>query len=340
MALNKPLTVETLAGTGTALITPFNEDGSLDERKLEMLVNDQINAGVDFLVAVATTGEDCTLDFMEQTAVASRIYQIADGRVPVVFGAGSNNTREAVKLMGAIEKAVGPSTFLHATGYKNNPPQEGIIRHFETLSRTFPESTIVMYSVSSRTGSKIMPDTQIHLMNDYPNIIGIKLAEPTMKEYIPRIINETRGNGVMVSGEDDMVAYIMENGGTGVISASANVAPKMFKRMTDAARNGNFEDAERMQEELLPLVDAVFCIKNPIPLKYMFGSSVRSPLVSLDEVKQSVVIKSLDKQKGGRKYNNGCEAVNDVMSMYTPEQLGIDLSKYRRMNDHTTVRGT
>ena len=328
MALNRPITLEQAQrfGAFAAVITPFRFDDarSIDWGKYEMLLQDLIAAGVNGIAAAVTTGEDCTLSFLEQVAVASHTHAVVEGRVPLIFGAGSNNTEEALALTDAIENAVGPSTFLHATGYKNNPPQEGIIEHFEQLATRHPQSTFIMYSVSSRTSSRIDPETQIYLMNTFPNIIGIKLAEPSMKDMVKTIAEKTKGNGVVISGEDDMVAYIMKYGGTGVISASATAAPKIFREMTDMALAGNHEEAERLQRYALPVVNAVFCKKNPIPLKYMFGSNVRRPLVTLDRIGGQVEIKSL-----GRHFPSAAQAVDEVVAQYGPSNLGMDLSKYR-----------
>lgn len=332
MALNKPLNLKNMQTFGVfpALITPFLDNGQIDFRKYEMLIHDLINIGVNGLCAVVTTSQDSTMNFLEQVSLASRTYNIVDGRVPLIFGAGSNNTKEAMDLTSAIEDALGPSTFLHATGYKNNPPQAGLRKHYEQLASTHPQSTFIMYSVSSRTSSRIEPETQVYLMTQVPNIIGIKLAEPSMKDKVPWITESIKGHGVVVSGEDDMVAYIMSNGGTGVISASACVAPQMFIDMTRAALLGRYEEAERIQKDALPIVDAVFCKKNPIPLAYMFRTNVRLPLVNLDQITDAqgrpepARIKSL-----GMEFRSGVEAVDHVLGMYTAPQLGIDLSRYR-----------
>ena len=314
---NEPL--EKLEGCYTAIITPMKKgDGinnAIDYDKLFMLVDDQIKAGIDGLVVAGTTGQSATLDHAEQMHLIAEVFNYVNGRTKIIASAGSNCTREAINLSQAIEGEIGPSTLLHVTGYYNNPPQAGLVDHYTAIANNV-QGNIILYNVPGRTSSHIEQGTTIRLAEN-PKIIGLKAApgknDPELKQLKGIIENTDPNHFRVVSGEDDLVARIIGMGGYGVISASANVAPKMFKQMTDYALSKKYEDAERLQERLLPLVRlAVFSAKNPIPLSYMFDSGIRLPLCSLD--------------------NAGIppKQVDNVLTKYNTTELGVDLEKYKR----------
>jgi len=314
---NNPIDVENLQGSYTALITPMYRGNGLnnpiDYPKLYKLIQDQVNAGITGFVVAGTTGQTATLLPGEHVDFVEQVFNHIQGNfsnLQFIVGAGSNSTNEAINLSREIESRIGPSTFLHVTGYYNNPPQEGIIAHFEKLSESLPCSNVILYNVPSRTGSKIEPDTVVHLANNTKNIIGIKEASGNM-DAVKRIIQHTNSSRFRIlSGEDDLVAKIMEIGGMGVISASANIAPKYFVGITKEALAGDFETAHRLQNEINPLVkEGVFYRKNPIPLAHMFDTELRLPLVKLPCIEPQI---------------------QHVLLQYTSEQLGINLGRYNK----------
>lgn len=311
---NEPL--ERLEGCYTALITPMKKGDGLNNEvdfdKLFLLVEDQIAAGVAGLVVAGTTGQSATLGHKEQVDLIGKVFDYVGGRTRIIASAGSNCTREAINLTRAIEDRIGPSTLLHVTGYYNNPPQAGLFDHYTALSRAV-KGNIVLYNVPGRTRSNIDVDTVVRLADD-PNIIGLKEASGDL-DQVKKIIDCTNPDYFrVVSGEDHLVAKIMEVGGFGVISASANVAPKMFVEMVNHSESRNFDKATEIQERLLPLVkNAVFAAKNPIPLAYMFGTELRLPLCSLEKAFSRLPVQ-----------------VDMVLALYNHAELGVDLAKYKR----------
>jgi 4-hydroxy-tetrahydrodipicolinate synthase len=305
---NKSIDVKDFKGTYTAIITPMKKDGSLDHQKLEELIDDQIEAGVDGILACGTTGQSATLKHREHIMLAQYIYEYIDNKVKFMVSAGSNSTEEAIYLTNEIEKRIGPTTFLHVTGYYNNPPQEGLFLHYSAISENLKEneSNIVLYNVPGRTASNLEADTVIKLAKN-EKIIGIKEASGKL-EQIEKIIQNTDSNKFKVlSGEDHLVAPIIKMGGYGVISASANIAPRYFSNIVNAALDKDYELADEMQEKILPLVKAVFKAKNPIPLAHIFNTEVRLPLCKLPRIENEVI---------------------DTINQYHFKNLGIDVTKY------------
>jgi len=303
---NQAIQVQELQGVYTALITPMHEDKSIDYGKLDMLIDDQVEAGVDGVLACGTTGQSATLSHEEHADLAEHIFNYVDGRARVMVSAGSNSTREAIVLSQEIERRIGPTTFLHVTGYYNNPPQEGLIAHYEAVAEAIgPESNVVLYNVPGRTNSKIKAGTAVELAG-HPKIIGIKEASGDLEQAEKIIRGTNPDNFRLMSGEDNLVTKIIELGGFGVISATANIAPAYFSRMVQAALDPMHEDHRRMhemQQYINPLVEAVFCAKNPIPLAHMFDTDVRLPLVKLPRIK---------------------ERIKRALAMFSIKELGID----------------
>jgi len=318
MRINNILNPEDISGNYTALMTPMKNGGGLinpiDYDKLFMLIEDQINSGVRGFVVAGTTAQSSTLSRNEHvdlvTNTFSHIRKKFGKAIGLIVGAGSNCTLEALTLSMEIENAVGPTTFLHVTGYYNNPPQEGLIIHFEKLASASPDSNLMLYNVPSRTNSKLEIES-IKYLSRNENIVGIKDASGDLN-FVKEIINNTNKNEfVVLSGEDNIVSNVMKLGGRGVISASANVAPRYFVNITNAALSSKFDIADTLQKEVNPLVSAVFYRKNPIPLAHMFNTNVRLPLVRLPPIE---------------------EHLKTILSRYSKENLGIDLLKYN--NSH------
>jgi 4-hydroxy-tetrahydrodipicolinate synthase len=316
---NQPVGVKEFEGMFTALITPMHANGQLDYRKLEMLIEDQIVAGVDGIVMCGTTGQSATLGHDFQIHVAETAFHMINGRKKLIVGGGSNSTSEAIYLANGVENRIGPTTFLEVTGYYNNPTQNGLIKHFNDLadSLIYSSSNFILYDVKGRTASYMLPSTVIELSKNR-SIIGLKDAsgKDKLDDLAKKIKNTDPDSFRVVSGEDDLVVKIMEMGGFGVISASANAAPRYFKAMTDEALNakrwtGDYSRAYEMQKRIIPLINAVFAVKNPIPLSYMFNSGVRSPLCREDDAIR--------------------EKVDSAIALYTPQELGINFKKYQQM---------
>ncbi|MEI6731705.1 MAG: 4-hydroxy-tetrahydrodipicolinate synthase [archaeon] len=314
---NKPVEARNIDGVYTALITPMlagkGLSNSIDYPKLYRLIDDQERAKVAGIVIAGTTGQSATLDWKEHEELVTNAFNYTGKNYPLmqfIVGAGSNCTREALIHSWNIERKIGPSTFLHVTGYYNNPTQEGLFQHYRTLSESLPNSNIIIYNVPGRTSSNILPETVIRLANETSNIVGIKEASGNL-EAAKEIIDHTRRNRFRVlSGEDHLVNDMMQLGAAGVISASANLAPRYFNEIISYAQRGHCAEAEAMQKEINPLVkQGVFRIKNPIPLAYYFNTHLRLPLTPVPEELRP--------------------GLDTLISGYTPERLGIDLRNYR-----------
>ena len=293
------ITAQDLRGCYIALITPMaptenSREPQIDFNRLYELIRNSIDAGVTGLVFSGTTGQSATLSHDEHVEVAvkgasyAHWYSNEKGRsVQIIAGAGSNCTSEAISLSKRIVSAAPVDALLCVTGYYNNPPQEGLIAHYETLADEMMDerTPLVLYNVPGRTASNLVLETIIHLSH-HPNIIGIKEASGVLPKIQEILENTNRKEFQVISGEDHLVYDIMKLGGTGVISASANRWPLEFQRLTELALKGKWKEAEELQEALLPCTQAVFCAKNPIPLSYMFGVEVRLPLVGIDRLNE------------------------------------------------------
>lgn len=308
------LKVNELGGVFVAVITPMTKENSplnncIDYPVLFSHIDELISAGVDGIVACGTTAQSATLSIPEHIRLAELVAKHVQGRTKVIIGAGSNCTREAIEMCEGIERRIGPSTFLHVTGYYNNPPQEGLVEHFKTVAdRISDESNMILYNVPGRTKSNITSDTAIKLSSN-PKIIGIKEASGDLKQ-VERIIDATRNENFRVlSGECALTAMICEMGGYGVISAAANIAPKYFARIMERIRNRDFKNAHILQSEIEDITNFVFSAKNPIPLAHLFNTEVRLPLVKLPEVE---------------------ERAKELLRKYTPELLGINYLRYKK----------
>lgn len=299
---------EKLTGVFPAIVTPMLEGGEIDFKTLEILVEDLLLAGVHGLCVCGTTGQSATLNHQEHISVALFVLKTVNGRCPVIVSAGSNSTEEAIYLMRSIEEKVGATTFLHVTGYYNCPPQQGLLKHYQKLSNSvlYPESNLIVYNVPGRTSSNISTETMVQLAED-TKIIGVKDA--CCLEQATDVIEKTKDvEFTVLSGNDEYVSQLMSKGGLGTISASANIAPKLFVGLYNAAIAGDFKKSNDIQKRVNKLVDYVFSVRNPIPLMAAIGSSVRLPLCHVEEIKPLLA---------------------EIMSEYSTEELGIDLMKYQ-----------
>ena len=286
---------ERLKGCGTALVTPFAKDGSVDEKALRAFVDWQIAEGIDFLVPCGSTGEAVTLTPAEHRRVVEITVEQAKGRVPIVAGAGSNDTAKAVSLSRDM-KAAGATHLLHVSPMYNKPPQRGIIAHFERIADA-TDLPIIVYNVPGRTGSNIEAKTTLALAK-LKNIAAVKEASGNLGQ-ITEILRERSEGFTVLSGDDEMTLAIMAAGGEGVISVVSNATPKKMVELCRAAARGDFAEAKKLQFQLLPWMRAAFVESNPIPVKAamaMLGkmdNRLRLPLVPLDEKHAEAVRSSL-----------------------------------------------
>ncbi len=254
-----------LRGCGTALLTPFHQDGSIDDAALRNLVAWQIESGIDFLVPCGTTGETPTLTHDEWLHVIDCTIEVAAGRVPIVAGATSNATHEAVQKVMELAARPGVDAILTASPYYNKPTQEGQYRHFKAIAEAVGEKPVILYNVPGRTGSNIEPATLARLA-EIPNIIGVKEASGNMTQ-IAEIVNSVREGFLVLSGDDAVTLPVIALGGVGVISVASNEIPHEMAELTRAALNNDWPTARGLNRKYLPLMQANFIESSPLPVK-------------------------------------------------------------------------
>ncbi|MEO8579915.1 MAG: 4-hydroxy-tetrahydrodipicolinate synthase [Gemmatimonadales bacterium] len=274
-----------LAGCGTALVTPFTKSGEIDEKSLRSFVEWQISSGVHFLVPCGSTGEAATLTTAEHRSVVEITVEQTAGRVPVVAGAASNDTRKAIALSREMESA-GATHLLHASPMYNKPPQRGIVAHFRAIADAV-HIPIVVYNVPGRTASNIEAATTLELA-EHENIVAVKEASGNPSQ-ISEIIRHRPARFSVLSGDDPLTLQVMVDGGDGVISVTSNAAPQLVAQLTELCAAGTFDAARAIHHQLAEWTAAAFIESNPIPVKAglaMMGKMsnvLRLPLVSLAE---------------------------------------------------------
>jgi 4-hydroxy-tetrahydrodipicolinate synthase len=297
---------EWLRGCGTALITPFLPDGSVDEKALASLVGWQIQEGIHFLVPCGTTGESPTLKHDEHLAVVDITTRTAAGRVPILAGAGGNNTSKVIDLIAEVKK-LGVNGILSVAPYYNKPTQEGIYQHYRALAES-TDLPIVVYNVPGRTGSNILPDTVLRL-SEIPNIAGVKEASGDISQ-IGEICTRAPARFRILSGDDSLTLPIIALGGHGIISVASNEAPGMMSKFAAACLEGRWEEAREWNRKLYPLMKINFVESSPIPVKAalsMMGKIkevYRLPLVKISEgsrARVSAVLSGLGLISAGKK---------------------------------------
>lgn len=275
-----------LTGTGVALVTPFNEDGSLDFDGLQRLIDFVIDGGVNYVVTLGTTGETPTLSKEEKKDIIDQTFAFVAGRVPVVVGIGGNNTAEVIEEIETlpIEKA---EAILSTSPYYNKPSQEGLFQHYKALASSTAKP-IILYNVPSRTGSNIAASTTIRLANEVENINGIKEASGNMAQCM-QILRDKPQEFLVVSGDDALALAQIACGMRGVISVAANCFPKQFSEMVSVALRDEFDSARKINNILLQGYDILFAENNPAGLKAFLAelgiikNHLRLPLVPLSE---------------------------------------------------------
>jgi 4-hydroxy-tetrahydrodipicolinate synthase len=255
--------ITNLKGCGTALVTPFKKDLSIDEDALRRFVDFQIEGGIDFLVPCGTTGESATLSDEEQQRVIQIVVEAARGRVPVIAGAGGNNTAHVIKLARGCER-LGVDGLLSVSPYYNKPMQEGLYQHFKAIAEA-TSLPIIVYNVPPRTNVNILPATIVRL-SEIPNIIGVKEASGDISQ-IAEIITQVPPDFKVFSGDDSMTLPLIALGGVGLISVAANEAPAQMTALVRACFENNREEAQRLNRELWALMKANFIETSPGPVK-------------------------------------------------------------------------
>jgi 4-hydroxy-tetrahydrodipicolinate synthase len=254
-------------GCGTALVTPFRRDQSLDEETLRKLVRRQVDAGINFLVPCGTTGESPTLTRAEHLRVVEIAIEEAHGKVPVLAGAGGYNTREVIELAQEIEHR-GAEGILSVTPYYNKPTQEGLYQHYKAIASAV-HLPVVLYNVQGRTGVNLEPSTLARLA-EIENIVGVKEASGNIGQ-MANILHEVPARFTVLSGDDAVTIPLMALGGRGLISVASNEIPGEMTQLAQACLRGDFEGARRIQARYLPLMNANFVESNPIPVKAAMG---------------------------------------------------------------------
>ncbi len=250
-------------GCGTALVTPFRHDGSLDEPTLRDLIRRQIDAGINFLVPCGTTGESPTLTREEHLRVVQVAVEEAAGKTPVLGGAGGYNTHEVIELAREIEK-LGADGILSVTPYYNKPTQEGLYQHYKAIANAVP-LPIVVYSVQGRTGCNVEPGTLARLA-EIDNIVGVKEASGNISQ-MANVIQETPDDFIVLSGDDAITIPLIALGGRGIVSVASNEIPSEMTQIAQAALRNDFETARNLQRRYLPLMNVNFVESNPMPVK-------------------------------------------------------------------------
>ncbi|MGB7555251.1 MAG: 4-hydroxy-tetrahydrodipicolinate synthase [Candidatus Korobacteraceae bacterium] len=274
----------TLRGCGTALVTPFKQDGSLDEAALRALVRWQVESGIDFLVPCGTTGETPTLSHDEWLRVVDLTVETAEGRVPIMAGATSNNTREAVAKTEEISARPGVDYVLTATPYYNKPTQEGVYQHFKAIAEASAKP-LVLYNIAGRTGTNIETSTLLRLA-EIPNIAGVKEASGNISQ-IAEVCATVPEDFLVFSGDDAVTLAVIGLGGVGIISVVSNEIPAEMARLTQAALANKWDTARLLFRKYLPLMQANFIESNPGPAKAVLAmmgrveENYRLPLVPM-----------------------------------------------------------
>jgi len=251
-------------GCGTALVTPFHQDGSIDDAALRNLVAWQVESGIDFLIPCGTTGETPTLSHDEWLHVIDTTVEVAAGRVPIVAGATSNSTYAAVEKAKQIAARPGVDAILTASPYYNKPTQEGQYRHFKSIAEAV-QKPLILYNVPSRTGANIEPATLARLA-EIPNILGVKEASGNIAQ-IAEVCSAVPEHFLVFSGDDSVTLPVIALGGVGIISVASNEIPREMTELTRAALNNDWVTARSIQKKYLPLMQANFIESNPLPVK-------------------------------------------------------------------------
>ncbi|MEM5566448.1 4-hydroxy-tetrahydrodipicolinate synthase [Psychroserpens sp. AS72] len=279
-------------GTGVAIITPFNDDLTVDHTALANLVNFNVENGTDYIVISGTTGESVTITKDEKKAITQTIIKANNGRVPLVLGIGGNNTANVIEEIKATDLSQ-IDAILSVSPYYSKPQQEGIYQHFKAISQASPVD-IILYNVPGRTSSNMSPETTLRLAKDFENIIAVKEAGNNVHQYL-KLLRDKPEDFLIISGDDDLVLGVVLAGGAGVISVLGQAVPKQFSKMINLGLEGKAKEAYAIHFKLMDLTSLIFSENNPAGIKGVLEaldlskSVVRLPLVEASkELKQNI----------------------------------------------------
>ncbi|MFH6935488.1 4-hydroxy-tetrahydrodipicolinate synthase [Flavobacterium sp. YO12] len=278
--------MQSLIGTGVALVTPFKKDFSIDIEALQRIVNFSIDGGVEYLVVMGTTAENATLTQEEKELVINTVIDVNKGRLPLVLGVGGNNTLQIVEELKTRDFSAFEA-ILSVSPYYNKPTQEGIYQHFKAIAEASPVP-VILYNVPGRTASNMLPSTVVRLANDFSNVVAIKEAAGDMAQAM-QIIKDAPKDFLVISGDDMIALPIVLAGGAGVISVIGQGFPKEFSEMIRLGLNKKVSEAFKTQYLLSDCIDMIFEQGNPAGIKQIFqalgiaDNTVRLPLVTVDD---------------------------------------------------------
>jgi len=284
-------------GTGVAIVTPFKNDSSIDFSALGRVINHVIKGGVNYIVALGTTGESVTLTKDEKKAVISYVIETVDGRVPIMAGIGGNNTQEVINSIRQAD-LTGIDALLSVTPYYNKPTQRGIFQHFKSIA-TWSPVPVIMYNVPGRTGCNISADTCLELARNCENITGVKEASGDLAQ-IMKIIKGKPENFGVISGDDMLTLPVVATGGIGVISVLGNAFPQACSELVNHALKGNFRSAREIQFRYMEMIELLFTEGNPAGIKAMLSvldicqNYLRLPLVSVSRPTMTRIQKAIE----------------------------------------------
>ena len=271
-----------LVGTGVALVTPFNDDLSINHEALANIVNYNIENGTDYLVICGTTGESVTITKQEKKEVVNTISKANNGRVPMVLGIGGNNTKQVIEEIKSTDLSE-MAAILSVSPYYSKPTQEGLYQHFKAIAEASPVP-IILYNVPGRTAKNMEPETTLRLASDFKNIVAVKEAGNNMSQYLQLLRNKPK-DFMIISGDDDLVLGVVLAGGSGVISVIGQAFPKEFSQMIRLGLEGKTKEAYKLHFKLMKGIDLIFSENNPAGIKAVFEvlglcqDTVRLPLV-------------------------------------------------------------
>jgi 4-hydroxy-tetrahydrodipicolinate synthase len=288
-------------GTGTALITPFKSDQSVDYEALRKIVHQQLNGGVDALVVIGTTGESPVIEFDERAKIISLVVEEVKGKIPVIVGTGTNNTKKVIELNKQAEELKVDGVLI-VNPYYNKGTQDSLVEHYKFISER-TKLPIILYNVPSRTGMNILPETVVKIYKECKNIVAVKEASGNISQ-IAHLISVKPQRLSVLSGNDDQTLAIMASGGDGVISVFSNPYPAEMKKITDAVLNNNLKLARELNNKYLSMMNALFVETSPAPVKYVLSklglceNVLRLPLVKATAQAEQILDNEIKKMSG------------------------------------------
>lgn len=285
-------------GTGVAIITPFNDDGSVDHNALSNLVDYNIDNGTNYIVISGTTGESVTITKQEKHDIIDTIIKANNGRVPLVLGIGGSNTSAIIDEIKSTD-LTHIDALLSVSPYYSKPTQEGIYQHFKVIAEVSPID-IILYNVPGRTSSNMLPETTLRLARDFDNVIAVKEAGNNVHQYL-KLLRDKPDDFLVISGDDDLVLGVVLAGGAGVISVLGQALPKQFTKMINLGLEGRAKEAYKIHFDLMDMTSLIFSENNPAGIKAtlevlgLSKSNVRLPLVEASEELKNKIKLALNK---------------------------------------------